>query len=55
MKKKAAEKIPPAVAETKKDLKKKSTTDKAVKKGYNEKNPGQPQGAFKPDNSSAGN
>ena len=31
------------------DLKKETTSDDSVKKGYNEKNPTQPQGAFKPD------
>lgn len=31
------------------DLKKQSTGDKEVKKGYNEQNPVQPHGAFKPD------
>ncbi len=35
------------------DLKKQTTTDESVKKGYNEKNPTQPQGAFKPDSSEA--
>ena len=33
------------------DLKKQTTTADSVKKGYNENNPTQPQGAFKPDNS----
>ncbi len=33
------------------DLKKQTTTDDSVKKGYNEKNPTQSQGAFKPDSS----
>ncbi|MFP5039983.1 hypothetical protein [Parasediminibacterium sp. JCM 36343] len=28
---------------------KKTTTEDQVKKGYNEKNPAQPQGVFKPD------
>ena len=37
------------------DLKKQTTSDKGVKKGYNEKNPTQPQGAFKPDNASSKN
>jgi hypothetical protein len=37
------------------DLKKQTTSDNDVKKGYNEKNPVQPQGAFKPDNSSKKN
>ncbi len=32
------------------DLKKQTVNDDAVKKGYNEKNPTQPQGAFPPDN-----
>ena len=31
------------------DLKKQTTANDGVKKGYNEKNPTQPQGAFKPD------
>lgn len=31
------------------DLKKQTTADNSVKKGYNEQNPTQPQGAFKPD------
>ncbi len=31
------------------ELKKQTTEDDSVKKGYNEKNPTQPQGAFKPD------
>jgi len=34
------------------DLKKQTTSNTEVKKGYNEKNPVQPQGAFKPDSSS---
>ena len=41
--------------EEKSDLKKQTTSDKEVKKGYNEKNPVQPQGAFKPDSSSKKN
>jgi hypothetical protein len=31
------------------DLKKEATAKEPVQKGYNEKNPTQPQGAFKPD------
>lgn len=31
------------------DLKKATTEQSTVKKGYNEKNPTEPQGAFKPD------
>ena len=31
------------------DLKKQTTDEKTVKKGYNEKNPVQPEGSFKPD------
>ena len=31
------------------DLKKQTTEKNPVHKGYNEKNPTQPQGAFKPD------
>ena len=31
------------------DLKKEATTKEPVQKGYNEKNPTQPQGAFKAD------
>jgi len=31
------------------DLKKQTTATNGLKKGYNEKNPVQPQGAFKPD------
>ena len=31
------------------DLKKEATEKNPVHKGYNEKNPTQPQGAFKPD------
>jgi hypothetical protein len=31
------------------DLKKATTAKEPVQKGYNEKNPTQPQGAFKPD------
>jgi len=38
-----------AKEETSSDLKKESSSTNAVKKGYNEKNPSQPQGAFKPD------
>jgi hypothetical protein len=45
----------PAKVEGKNDLKKQTTSDKEVKKGYNEKNPVQPQGAFKPDSSSRKN
>ena len=41
--------------ETVNDLKKQTTSNDTVKKGYNEKNPGQPQGAFKPDNASKKN
>lgn len=41
--------------ETKSDLKQQSTSDSEVKKGYNEKNPLQEQGAFKPDNKSENN
>ena len=40
--------------ETPADLKKESTSADAVKKGYNEKNPTQPQGAFKPDGKKEG-
>lgn len=32
------------------DLKKETTKEDPLHKGYNEKNPTQPQGAFKPDN-----
>lgn len=32
-----------------KDLKKQTVDTKEVKKGYNEQNPVQPQGSFKPD------
>ena len=39
--KKVGEKIP--------DLKKETVAKEPVHKGYNEKNPTQPQGAFKPD------
>jgi len=35
--------------ETPADLKKQANEKDGVKKGYNEKNPAQPQGAFKPD------
>lgn len=38
--------------ETINDLKNATQKNDAVKKGYNEKNPTQPQGAFKPDSSS---
>ena len=38
-----------ASSETVKDLKKQVDKKDEVKKGYNEKNPAQPQGAFKPD------
>jgi len=31
------------------DLKKESTDDQATHKGYNEKNPAQPEGSFTPD------
>lgn len=41
--------------ETISDLKKQTTADDTIKKGYNEKNPIQPQGAFKPDNASKKN
>jgi len=54
MKKKAAAKKPVST-ETKSDLKKQTVKNDEVKKGYNEKNPAQPQGAFKPDNSSSDN
>ena len=37
------------------DLKKQTTSNVEVKKGYNEKNPVQPQGAFKPDSASKKN
>lgn len=36
-------------AQTITELKNEPTKKDAVKKGYNEKNPTQPQGAFKPD------
>ena len=55
MKKKAAPKKSSSKTENPSDLKKETVVDKAVKKGYNEKNPSQPQGAFKPDNASADN
>ncbi len=41
--------------ETVSDLKNATHQSDAVKKGYNEKNPTQPQGAFKPDSSSKKN
>ncbi|MEO6537956.1 MAG: hypothetical protein ABIT07_09565 [Ferruginibacter sp.] len=37
-----------AAPETVKDLKKQAGKKEEVKKGYNEKNPAQPEGAFKP-------
>ncbi len=37
------------------ELKAVPSKDQTVKKGYNEKNPTQPQGAFKPDNASKKN
>ena len=40
---------PPPAQEKPEDLKKETVNDDSVKKGYNEKNPTQPQGAFKPD------
>ena len=36
-------------AEKPEDMKKETVKDNSVKKGYNEQNPTQPQGAFKPD------
>lgn len=41
--------------ETTSNLKAETTDDQAVKKGYNEKNPTQPQGAFKPDSTNPKN
>ena len=55
MKKKTDKVNTPAKKETKTDLRKEATANKGVKKGYNEKNPEQPQGAFKPDNASTDN
>lgn len=55
MKQKDSQKPGNSKTETSTDLKKQATSDKEVKKGYNEKNPSQPQGAFKPDNSSKQN
>lgn len=37
------------------DLKAEPSKTQGVKKGYNEKNPTQPQGAFKPDNAAKNN
>lgn len=52
MKKKTTNKISKLIpGETISDLKNATQKDEAVKKGYNEKNPTQPQGAFKPDSS----
>ncbi len=50
MKKKTSAKVSPSKEETVADLKKQTIKKDGVKKGYNEKNPTQPQGAFKPDN-----
>ncbi len=44
-----------AKPETIRELKEQTTADDGVKKGYNEKNPVQPQGAFKPDNATKKN
>lgn len=55
MKKDTESKKTTATTETKKDLEKQTTEDDSVKKGYNEKNPTQPQGAFKPDAASKKN
>ncbi len=47
-----SKKIPAKDAKEKvSDLKKDTVKKSAVKKGYNEQNPVQPHGAFKPDNS----
>ena len=43
------DKKPNTDTDTKQDLKKQAQEDEGLKKGYNEKNPEQPQGAFKPD------
>ncbi len=40
---------PVTTPEKPEDLKKETVKDDSVKMGYNEKNPIQPQGAFKPD------
>jgi len=55
MKEKTSGNKKPSKGENIADLKKQTTSDKEVKKGYNEKNPVQPQGAFKPDNSTSRN
>ncbi len=39
----------PPTTEKIEDLKKQTVSNEPVHKGYNEKNPTQPQGAFKPD------
>ena len=41
--------------ETTKDLKNQAVDKKEVKKGYNEKNPVQPEGSFKPDSTTPDN
>lgn len=40
--------------DNKKDLQKQTSSDNAVNKGYNEKNPLQPEGTFKPDSRTKG-
>ena len=44
----------PGFKKEKSDLKKETVNDDSVKKGYNEKNPAQPQGSFKPDSRTKG-
>jgi hypothetical protein len=55
MKVKIKQQVNHSKTETLTDLKKQTTANNAVKKGYNEKNPVQPQGAFKPDNATKKN
>ncbi len=53
MKKKEKNSEPVNKKETTADLKKEAVKDDPVHKGYNEKNPVQPEGAFKPDSKSS--
>jgi len=49
MKKKEKKNTDNKIKETTADLKKETLTNDATHKGYNEKNPVQPEGAFTPD------
>lgn len=55
MKSQKPDQKPAKKQETATDLKAETQKDQGTKKGYNEKNPTQPEGAFKPDAASKKN